>query len=115
MGVIIMTNTIIPKHIKLITDQLSDASRPIVFEDMSLEDWENSGRPYVIQLVEQYDNAYCYLDSGYGSIFLIIEDEIKGDKIARGRNICVVDNIIAVDKQCFSVESYIFKGYSNHD
>ena len=98
-------------HIKLIEKHLSLSSRPVIFElTSSIEDWENQGCPHVIELVEQYDNAYCYIDSGYGFMLLIVEDKIRGDKIARGREVCSIGNIVALNKNYFGLESYIFKG-----
>lgn len=103
-----------PKHIKLIEDQLADFNRSIIYKEISQEDWIKKGNPFVIQLAEQYDNAYCYLDSGYGFIILIVEDKIAGDKIARGKKMCSIGNVIALDRDYFGTESYIFKGYPNN-
>ena len=103
-------------HIRLIRDHLSNFVHPVIFESVSsIKEWEDSGCPYVIELVEQYDNAYCYLDSGYGCIFLIVENGEMNDKIVGGEDICMVDNIIALNKNAYGTESYIFKGNANHE
>lgn len=103
-------------HIKLIRDYLSISGRPVIFKSVSLiEEWKEQGCPHVIELVEQYDNAYCYIDNGYGYILLIVEDKNLGTKIKSGKYMCVIDDIIALDKEAYGTESYIFKGNANHE
>ena len=75
-------------------------------EDITTDEWENSGRPCMWNLAEEKDGYKLFDDLGYGYMALFKDDELLE---VTSHDQIVTNDVVAVNDQYYGVTNRIFR------
>ena len=74
-------------------------------EDITINEWENSGKPCMWSLAEEKDGYKLFDDLGYGYMALFKDNELVE---VTSHNQIVTNDVVAVENQYYGITNRIF-------